>query len=209
MRNGDTRQGNKEKLEFAQRDASLTFMVVQPDYVAADAIEYRYLLDGLEKDWTNWSNDYNHIDFPYLPPGDYTLKVQTRDIFGRIKDMTPVAFEVLPPYWKTPWFYAFEVSVFAILVLLSFRLSTRFRIVSRVLSLLTIIMLIQLIQTVIGEAFETRTSPVMDFFLQVFVAFMILPVEGYLRNLMLRSLDSQEGLSKLLASKTKQEVERE
>jgi hypothetical protein len=42
----------------------------------------------------------------------------------------------------------------------------------------------------------------MDFFVQVLVAFMILPVEGYLRNLMLRSLDSHSGLYKFLSPKT-------
>jgi hypothetical protein len=74
--------------------------------------------------------------------------------------------------------------------MLSFRLSTRYRIVSRVLSLLTIILLIEFIQTVIGETILTKNSPVIDFFIQVVVALLVLPVEGYLRNLMLKSLDS-------------------
>src|SRR5690606_23184877 len=101
-------------------------------------------------------------------------------------------------YWKRPLFYAMEFSVFAMLVLLSFRLSTRFRIISRLLSLLTIILLIEFIQTAINATFVTEESPVIDFFIQVVVAFMILPVEGYLRNLMLRSLDASGKFYKFL-----------
>jgi hypothetical protein len=125
-----------------------------------------------------------------LPNGDYTLTVQAKNIFGKITELEPVSFEVLPPYWRRPWFYALEFSIFASMVMLSFRLSTRYRIVSRLLSLLTIILLIEFIQTVIGETILTKNSPVIDFFIQVVVALLVLPVEGYLRNLMLKSLDS-------------------
>jgi hypothetical protein len=62
-------------------------------------------------------------------------------------------------------------------------------------------MLIQFIQTAIGQMFDTKSSPVLDFFVQVIVAFMILPVEGYLRNLMLRSLDTQSRLYRFLSPK--------
>jgi hypothetical protein len=100
-----------------------------------------------------------------------------------------------------------EFALFASLVLLSFRLSTRYRFISRVLSLLTIILLIQFIQTVIGETFETKTSPVKDFFMQVLVAFLILPVEGYLRKLMLRSLGAQTALHRFVSPKSSVAVE--
>ncbi|MBT1685303.1 triple tyrosine motif-containing protein [Dawidia soli] len=166
--------------------SSLTFDVIQPDYLAPQSIEYRYQLAGLEDEWSDWSVSNNIINFAYLPSNDYVLMVQSRDIFGKIRELPTVAFEVLPPYWKRPWFYALEFLVFSGLVMLSMRLSSRFRIISRVLSLLTIIMLLQFIQTVIGKTFETPTSPVLDFFIQVVVAFMILPVEGYLRNFMLK-----------------------
>ena len=90
---------------------------------------------------------------------------------------------------------------FCFIGILSFRLSARYRLISRVLSLLTIILLIQFIQTIIGETFEKRESPVVDFFVQVFIAFLILPVEGYLRNLMLKSLDQNSKLYQLMTRK--------
>ncbi|MBL0741750.1 triple tyrosine motif-containing protein [Chryseolinea lacunae] len=188
--------------QFDQQKSSITFEIVQPDYLASKAIEYRYKLSGLDKEWSEWSDSYNIVNFPYLPSGEYGLQAQAKDIFGNVKDLPPVSFEVLPPYWKRPWFYALEFALFASLVLLSFRLSSRYMFISRILSLLTIILLIQFIQTAISETFETRTSPVKDFLVQVLVAFLILPVEGYLRKHMLRSLARNTALHRFVKPKT-------
>jgi hypothetical protein len=203
--NGGVKTGNLTKFNVAQENSSVTAEIVQPDYLASLAIEYRYRLKGLDEEWSTWSNANNLITLPYLPAGDYTLEAQSRDILGNIKDMRTAQIEVLPPYWKRPWFYALEFILFASFVLLSFRLSSRYRIVSRLLMLLTIIMLIQFIETIVGETFETRTSPVIDFIIQVIIAMMVLPVEGYLREMMLRSLERNRGLRKLLWQKQESE----
>jgi hypothetical protein len=209
VRNAKQRVSRKGKIQFDQEKSAVTFDVIEPDYLAAESIEYRFQLEGLEKNWSAWSHSNNTIDFPYLPPGDYSLHVQARDIFGSVREMDAVSFEVLPPYWKRTWFYALEFLLFASLVVLSFRLSTRYHFISRLLSLLTIILLIQFIQTVIGETFETRASPVMDFFIQVLVAVLILPVEGYLRNLLLRSVEPGSILHRLIPTKENTEPEEE
>ena len=207
IRNDKRKVSRAGMMELDQEKSSVSFEIVQPDYLGSESVEYRYQLFGLEKGWSEWSCSYNMVDFPYLPAGEYTLLAQAKDIFGKVKDLPPVAFEVSPPYWKRPWFYALEFVLFASLVLLSFRLSTRYRFISRVLSLLTIILLIQFIQTAIGETFETRTSPVKDFFMQVLVAFLILPVEGYLRKLMLRSLGAKTALHRFVSPKSAVAVE--
>ena len=201
IRNAKQRVSRKDRVQFDQENSSVTFEVIQPDYLASESIEYRFQVDGLEKNWSPWSSSYNAIDFPYLPPGDYKLRVQAKDIFGNVQELDAASFEVLSPYWQRPWFYALEFLLFASLVVLSFRLSARYHLISRLLSLLTIILLIQFIQTVIGESFETRTSPVMDFFVQVLVAVLILPVEGYLRNLLLQSVEPGSILHRLIPSK--------
>lgn len=187
--------------EVSENKSTLTFEVIQPDFLAPQSIEYRYRLKGLDEDWSDWSTNNYIINYPYLPSDDYILMVQSRDIFGKVHELANVTFEVLPPYWQRPWFYALEFLVFSGLVLLSFRLSSRYRIISRLLSLLTIIMLIQFIQTVASATFETKESPVTDFFIQVVIAFLILPVEGYLRNLMFRSVDPSSRLYRFLEPK--------
>src|SRR5690606_20828814 len=172
--------------------------VVQTDYINTRGIEFRYFLEGMHRDWSDWSSANIQINFPYLPPGEYKLRVQSRNIFGRISELNPLPFEVIPPYWKQSWFYALEFIVFASLVILSFRLSSRYHIISRLLSLITIILLIEFIQTIIGASVASDDSPVVEFFVQVIVALLILPVEGFLRNLMLRSMDSDSRFYKLI-----------
>jgi hypothetical protein len=198
--NQDRKVVKLNEIIIDQEHSSVKFEVAQPDYINPQAVEFRYFLTGMDENWSEWSTGNNVIQFPYLPTGDYKLQVQARNIFGKVSELNPLAFEVLPPYWKRSWFYALEFSVFAMLVLLSFRLSTRYRIVSRLLSLLTIILLIEFIQTAI-EATVSTQSPVTDFFIQVVVALLVLPVEGYLRNLMLRSLDSSGKFYQFLVPK--------
>jgi hypothetical protein len=202
-------QGNieirKNKLRIDQENSALHFRVVKPDYIGARSVEYRYFLEGLNPTWTEWSANNNQIDIPYLPNGEYTLKVQAKDIFGRITEMDPLLMEVLPPYWKRSWFYALEFVIFASLVILSFRLSNRFRYVSMVLSLLSIIILIEFIQTAAGSTFVTDSSPVVEFLVQVGIAFLILPVELFLRKFMLQSIDKRGGYA--VAEEAEQEAQ--
>jgi hypothetical protein len=190
IRNQDKTIIQKHEINMDQEHSSVLFTIVQPDYINPTGIEFRYRLKGLNEQWSDWSSKNNVISFNYLPTGDYALEAQAKNIFGKVSELEPIGFEVLPPYWKRSWFYALEFSIIASLVILSFRLSTRYRIISRLLSLLTIILLIEFIQTAIGSTIITENSPVIDFLIQVVVALLVLPVEGYLRNLMLRSLDS-------------------
>lgn len=189
IQNNNPERFRKNALEIDQENSSLKIEVIKPDYIGARAVEYRYYLQGLNTEWSAWSNNNNVIDFPYLPPGEYTLQFQSKDIFGKVSEMEPVKVEVLPPYWKRMWFYALEFGVFTFLVLLSFRLSQRYNVVSRLLSLLSIIILIEFIQTAAGSTFTTNSGPVVDFLIQVCVAFVILPVEGFLRKFMLKSIE--------------------
>jgi|JI6StandDraft_1071083.scaffolds.fasta_scaffold01709_2 ligand-binding sensor domain-containing protein len=180
-------------LEIDQENSSLKIEVIRPDYIGANAVEYRYRLEGLHTEWSAWSSKNNVIDFPYLPPGDYTLHFESKDIFGKLSVMKPEKFGVLPPYWKRGWFYALEFAVFASLVLLSFKLNERYNLVRRLLSLLSVIILIELIQTITGSQLSLNSGPVVDFVIQVFVAFLVLPVEGFLRTFMLRSIEKKKG----------------
>jgi hypothetical protein len=199
IQNNSVKIADFSHIELDQRSSAIIFEVVQPDFINPKSIEFRYFLDGMHQSWSEWSSASNKISFPYLPPGQYNLRVQARNIFGKISDLTPLPFEVNPPYWKEPLFYALEFLIFASLVVLSFRLSTRYRIISRFLSLITIILLIEFIQTVIGSSIISEDSPVIEFIIQVVVAILILPVEGFLRNLMLRSLDSNSRFYKYFA----------
>jgi hypothetical protein len=201
--NNNRKIGRQNNIRFSEDKSAVSFEIVQPDFLSPEAVEFRYMLQGMDQAWSEWSGK-NTINFPYLPPGEYTLLVESRNVFGKMMQLEPMHFDVLPPYWKRAWFYAMEFAVLTTLVLLSHRLNTRYRIISRVLSLLTIILLIQFIQTFIDTTvkFEDE-SPVIHFIIQVCVALVILPVEGFLRNLMFGSLEGSGIIARLFRPRQK------
>lgn len=177
-------------LKVSQLESTVTFDFIQPDFLGMKAIEYRYRVSGLSKDWSDWSTDNNIVNFSYLPTGDYKVEIQTLDMMGRVSEPTYVDLNVEPPYWKQSWFFAAEFIFFSFLVFFSIRLGAsniKYRFLSRLLSMLTVIMLIQFIQTVVSAQISFKSSPVTDFFIQVFIALLVLPIEGYLRKFMFRS----------------------
>ena len=180
-----------------ERESALSFEFIQPDYTNALAIEYQYMIEGINQSWSEWSASNNVVNFPFLTPGKYTLRIKSRDLFGQTSELESVEFRVIPPYWKRTWFYALEFVFFASLVYISLRLSAannKYRHISQLLSILTVIMLIQLMQNAAESLVTVQTTPVMDFFIQVFIALLVLPLEYKMRRFM---VEASEGKYKL------------
>lgn len=77
-----------------------------------------YKLEGLDKDWRKIDPTYQLV-YPYLPPGNYTLHVQTVDAEGRIGAKSiELAFRINPPFYKTWWFYGSLLLAFLLLLIL-------------------------------------------------------------------------------------------
>jgi hypothetical protein len=191
----------ESNIKLNQPDNVVSFEFVQPNYMGLHTTEYRYQVKGLTNSWSSWSNLNNTVPFPYLAPGTYQLAVQSRDMLGNESKVELINFEVLPPYWKQWWFYAFEFLFFSLLVFLTVKLSAnneRYRVVSQLLSLLTVVMLIQFIQTGINSLLSFKSSPVVEFFIQVTIALIIFPVEGFVKKLIIRA---SEGKYKIKLSK--------
>ena len=179
-----------QKLKVEEGESALTFEFIQPEYVSLQSVEYRYWVKGLQREWSQWSTLNNVINFPFLPPGKYNVQVQSKDLFGKVTELESIDFNVFPPYWKRPWFYALEFFFFGSLVVLSLRMkgaNTRYRYLSRFLSALTVIMLIQFIQTIAAANISLKSTPVADFFIQVLIALLVLPVEEFLRGRILKA----------------------
>ncbi len=176
--------GSRWRVE--EENSSLSFYYHQTEYSGILQIDYRYRLLGLNDEWSEWSPSNNTIQFSYLPPDKYELQVETRNTFGVVKPLESTLFTVVPPYWQRPWFYAAEFLFFAMLLFLSSRLTKSDRmyvlVLNRLLTFLTIIMIIEFIQTVVEANFETNTSPVLSFFLQVGVALCLMPLESFMRS---------------------------
>lgn len=188
------------KVEIIQSEGTFTFRFIRPNYVGTHATQYRYLVKGLDNEWSPWSSSNNIIPFSFLPAGTYQLAVQSRSAMGAESDIEQIAFQVLPPYWQRWWFYALEFVIFSFLVSLSIRLArgnARYRYVSQILTLLTVIMLIQFIQTTINSLISIQSSPVIDFFIQVCIALLVFPVEIVARNSMQKIVQNKYSIQGL------------
>jgi ligand-binding sensor domain-containing protein len=176
-----------------QSEGAFSFEFIRPAYIGVHATQYRYMVKGLGTQWSAWSSTNNVVPFSYLPAGTYQLAVQSKDVLGVVSNIEQVSFRVLPPYWKRWWFYALEFVVFSFLVSLSIRLSRsdkRYQFLSQVLTMLTVIMLIQFIQTAIYSLISIysligiKSSPVVEFLIQVSIALLVFPVEMLARKAM-------------------------
>ena len=80
------------------------------------AVRYQYMLEGLQKEWQPVTAETD-AHYPTLPPGGYVFKVRARNRSGLWSD-PPVLyhFTVLPPWYRSWWFYSALVLVSAIVL---------------------------------------------------------------------------------------------
>jgi len=175
-----------EKFSLSYDENYLSVELSKPDFLGLLNPEFQYKLVGLNTEWSDWSKSKT-IDFSYLPEGNYELLVKSRDAFGRIDEGSMLQFSVKPPYWQTPWFYAIQIIFFGGLVLLSTRLNqdnSKNRLLSGGLTILTLVLIIEFLQSAISSYFTFKSTPVVDFLIDAMIAFMIFPLERILRELM-------------------------
>ncbi|MCC5944294.1 MAG: hypothetical protein JJT94_05115, partial [Bernardetiaceae bacterium] len=177
---------------------TLSFSFVRPDFLSSQGIEYRYKLIGKMNDWSEWSHDGTVI-FPALSSGKYKLKVESRDIFGKIIENEIIEFRIKPPYWKSAWFYALEILFFGSLILLTAVLNKRlsqnkkvFVFIRQTLTILTLILCAEFFKTVLEAQVNIQGSPVFDFAMEVFFAILIFPLERLLSYIITRARARQD-----------------
>ncbi|MBI3509240.1 MAG: SpoIIE family protein phosphatase [Bacteroidetes bacterium] len=92
----------------------ITFDFIGISLTSPEKVQYRYKLEGLDKDWSPPTTE-TFASYPGLPPGDYTFYVKACNNEG-VWNKVPqsFSFSVDPPFYKTKVFYGF-----CILLLLS------------------------------------------------------------------------------------------
>ncbi|MGK7391952.1 MAG: hypothetical protein ACNS60_16495 [Candidatus Cyclobacteriaceae bacterium M2_1C_046] len=179
----------EKTLRFIQRQSDLTFEIIQPEYSGIIDVKYQYRIKGLSDGWSPWAGDNNIIFLPFVPEGSYKLEIRSKNDFGFVQKLSAIPFEVVPPYWQRPWFYAFEFTILAILLFVTIHLNhnaPRYQLFNKLLAFLTLILIIEFIQVSAESKFPSDFSPVVAFFIQVVIAFIVLPVEGFLRKVIMR-----------------------
>ncbi len=85
---------------ISYRYNQLRFMYSALSYEMSKDIKYRIMLDGFDTDWSDW-NSGTEKEYTNLHEGDYTFKVQARNIYGKISEAIPFHFQILPPFYRS------------------------------------------------------------------------------------------------------------
>ncbi len=94
-----------ERIELNYDQNSIAFEFAALGINNTSSYRYFYMMDGLEKEWTN-AGDRNFAPYPKMAPGNYTFKVQlvdqNEDFIG---DERSVDIHICRPPWRTWWAY--------------------------------------------------------------------------------------------------------
>ncbi len=96
----------------------LTFHFSAIDWAAPHKIEYRYKLEGLDKNWNQLTKE-TIAEYRNLPHGIFTFKVKAIGAAHKWSDTFAYTFTINPPWWHTWWArsgYGFVALLFIIAI---------------------------------------------------------------------------------------------
>ena len=121
----DTSITHKKYLKLSWRENFFQFELAALDYNSPAENKYMYMLEGYDNDWSAPTN-VRYVSYTELPGGDYVFKVKAANDDG-VWNENPnyIYIKVVPPFWKTIWFYII-VSVLGLgIIILYTQLRTR------------------------------------------------------------------------------------
>ena len=86
------------ELKYAENN--LTFSFTIPEYNKYANVEYQYVLEGMQDEWSEWSTK-PVINFKNLPAGDYVFKVRARTGSSPSLNTAEYFFTILKPWYAT------------------------------------------------------------------------------------------------------------
>ncbi len=87
-------------LSLPHTENHLTFSFAAVNFNNPDKILYQYMIEGLEKTWSEPSIE-NTVIYPAIPPGKYIFKVK---IYDSNTSILAYSFEIKAPFYSTFWF---------------------------------------------------------------------------------------------------------
>ena len=108
-------KGFPSVIEYKNRN--LRFECAAPFFENESATQYRYLLEGYDENWSEWTSDAQK-DYTNLDNGRYRFQVQAQNVYGTLSDEAVFRFKILPPWYKTWWAFALYGTGFFLLMFL-------------------------------------------------------------------------------------------
>jgi len=94
-----------DEIELKYSENSITIYFAAIHYALPSGNNYKYMLEGFDKDWIRTTSDSRFARYTNIAPGKYTFKVLGGNSHGVwAKQPKTIRIIVDPPYWQTWWF---------------------------------------------------------------------------------------------------------
>ena len=113
----------RPRIPFTQN--SLRFEYAVPFCDPGVHPSYQILLSGHDVHWSTWTGE-TYRDYTNLPEGKYQFRVRARVQEGETPSEAVFEFQILRPWYRTPWAYAFYLLVIGGALSLAHRMRVRF-----------------------------------------------------------------------------------
>ncbi len=98
-------------LRLAYNEDVLSFEFIALDYFSPHKNQYKYKMDGIDKEWI-YAETRRFVTYSHIPPGEYRFQVKGSNNDGVWNEQSAsITFIIYPPYWGTWWFQSFLVLV--------------------------------------------------------------------------------------------------
>jgi signal transduction histidine kinase len=102
-------------LRLPHTDNFIRFRFAQMHLASQDTIWYRYILEGVDRKWSDKTNQPFSDNYPNMAPGTYTFKVAS--VYrGKWSAPASFSFTILTPWWTSWW--AWMIYIFGVFFLL-------------------------------------------------------------------------------------------
>jgi signal transduction histidine kinase/CheY-like chemotaxis protein len=108
------------EVRLAPGSSSVRFQFATPVYSDSVDVDYQYLLEGADKDWSVWGKQ-KEANYSGLGPGNYRFRVRARSDDGRVTPEGTYAFVILPPWYRTMLAYIVYVLLLMVLAVAGWR----------------------------------------------------------------------------------------
>ena len=119
---GSNEKNSALNLPFSRN--ALRFTVTAPSYEEPKELEFQYLLDGFDQNWSAWTNK-NEKEYTNLREGNYTFHVRARNVHHQISAGALYHFTVHPPWYRTTTAYVIGFFLLLLIVYGLVTLNTR------------------------------------------------------------------------------------
>lgn len=94
-------------LRLSHDQNSLTIHFSAFEYAGSNLSKYTYILEGFDNEWSELST-FNFATYKNLPPGSYTLRVRSYNIYGlQNAHEATLDITIRQPWWNTWWAWIF------------------------------------------------------------------------------------------------------